>query len=182
MDGPLINGNFVQTTRSPHNGSASPAAVPLNTNYQAIVPTGQCPYYNPDFWFPGRLIHFRHVFQCTSVATPGAFEVNILMGPNLSAQGVSISSAGVTWTANNANTLSVVEFWIRCMGLGSSGLLLGYGSLFVGGTGLLPIPWNTVGTTTMDLTQGGYIAPQYARSGSTAETITHHDIIYRTLN
>ena len=182
MDGPPFNGNFVHTTRPPLNGGPSAAAVPLDANYIAVVPTGQCPFYTADFWYPGRLIHFRHVFQCTSAATPGALFCDVLYGSNLPGRGSGITSAGLNWTANNAGTYSVVEMWVRCCAIGSGGLLMGYGSMFIGGTGLLPIPWNTPGTTAIDLSQGGYITPQYARNGSTAETITHHDIVYRTLN
>lgn len=184
MDGPasLFNGNFIHTTRTPHNGGPSGSVISLTASYQAIVPTGQLPYYDPDFWYVGRLIHFRHVFQCTSAATPGAFFTSPFFGLNQSNVGTSLVNGGVTWTANTANTTSVAEMWFRCVALGSSGQLVAYGTLFVGGTGLLPIPWNTPGTSAVDLSQGGYIAPQYNRSGSTAETIQHHDIIYRTLN
>ena len=185
MDGPLPlwNGNFTQSCKPPFC-VASGSTITLTTTYQAVVPTGNCPWFKAEMWYPGKLIHIRHEFQTTSAATPGAFFAALFYGNNSNGNGTSIQSTGLTWTANLAGYTAYTEWWVRCWAIGnaSTGLLVGYGELFMGGIGLLPIPWNTPGSIAVDLTQDNYLAPQYYRSGSTAETMQHHDIVYTEMN
>ena len=174
-------GNFTQNTRTPFNTSSG-SAVSLTGSSQAIVPTGSCPWFASDWFYPGRLLYIRHTFQTTSAATPGAFVTQLYFGNNTNGNGQLIVQTALTWTANLTGVTGYAEYWMRCWVTGSLGTLFGYGSLFLGGVGILPINWSGNGGAGIDTTQSGYMAPQYYRTGSTAETITHHDIVYKVMN
>lgn len=178
---PAPRGNFTENTRPPFNATSG-SAITLTTGAQAVVPTGSCPYFTPDWWYPGRLLYICHMCASTTGATPGAIFPALYYGNNTDGNGTMLQNTGLTWTANNVGAHTRSDWWMRCWQTGSSGQVFVYGTLFISGVGIIPINWTGNGGINVDTTQGGYIAPQYYRSGSTAETITHHDIVYKVMN
>jgi len=183
MDGPILtNGSFYSDSKPPFR-DRSGSSTSLTTSYVAYVPTSDIPWFPANYFTPGKLLYIRHMFQTTSAATPNGFFVGLMFGTNTSGFGTTLCNAGITWTANQSQVQCQCDFWVRCRSAGPSGQMFSYGVVWLGGTGLIPIPASGgIGNVTLDTTKGGYIAPQYFRSGSTAETITHHDIFTRAMN
>jgi|SRR5215831_9186472 len=183
MDGPInTNGAFYCDSKPPFR-DRSGSSTSLTTSYVAYVPTSDIPWFPANYFYSGKLLYIRHMFQTTSAATPTAFFVELMFGNNTNGNGTQLCVAGITWTANVTAVQCTCDFWVRCRSTGVSGQFFTYGVVWLGTTGLIPIPaTGGISNVTVNTTQGGYIAPQYFRSGSTAETITHHDIFTRAMN
>jgi hypothetical protein len=177
--------NFYCDSKPPFR-DRSGSSTAMTTALVAYVPTSDIPLFPPNYFWAGKLVYIKHIFQTSSFATPTAFFVNLIFGNNVSNTGTGLCSAGITWTANQSTVQCSCDFWIRCRtanGPGTIGTLFSYGVVWLGGTGLIPIPaTGGLSAVSFDTSVGGYIAPQYYRSGSTAEVLTHHDIFTRAMN
>jgi hypothetical protein len=181
MDGPQFNGNFYCDTKPPFY-AVSDLPITLTGSYQPVVSAGALPWMPPNYFTPGKLLYMRMMFQCTSQATPGAIFFQVMLGDNTANNGQSLVNVGLNWTANNSNVTSTFECWMKCRASGVSGSILTFGTLFVGGTGIIMVPPSGPGSVTIDTTQSGYLSTQVNRSGSTGETFQFHDIFFRAMN
>lgn len=178
MDGP-----FYEDLLPPFPNANEASAITLTTSLQVMCQLGRLPKFAPNYFgWVGKAVRITMFGQCTSVATPGAFNWGIYWGAGTAGLGTLVNGVNVTWTANQANSTFLYKSVIRCRSTGASGSLLGTGWLFINGTGLIPCPFQTPSATTVDLTQNYYLFPQLSRSGSTAETCQLHDAFVEALN
>ena len=177
MDGP-----FYVDLKPPHNATSG-SSVTLTTSLQALASAGQMPLFPVNYFgYPGKAVRVTCLGQCTSAATPVAFNFNMIWGTTPGV-GANLCGVNVTWTANNANTTFIFKCIIRCRTTGLSGSVLGTGWLFIQNTGIIPAPATGLGVTTgIDLVTAQYLCPSLSRGGSTVETAQLHDVFYEALN
>lgn len=184
MDGP-----FYVDTRTPFI-SADASAVTLSTTAKAVIPLANIPVLGANYFsYVGKALRITLFGRMTTAATPGNGSWDIYWGTGADANGTVIgSSAAVALTASQTNMSWRMECIVRCRSLGATGSLLVTGewraNVAVLATSLQPalIPATAAAATTVDLTAANVISPQFKRSGSTAETIQVHDVIYESLN
>lgn len=177
MDGP-----FYVDTRPPFNNANGPSLT-LTTSLQLLAGPAMCPLLGSNYFgYPGKALRITAFGVCTSGATPVAFNFNFIYGNGTAGNGANVCGVNVTWTANQANQSWMATAVIRCRSTGTSGSVLGVGWLFVGGTGLIPMPATSSAAVTIDTSLNNYITPQLSRGGSTAETAQLTDILFEALN
>jgi ABC-type transport system involved in cytochrome c biogenesis permease subunit len=184
MDGP-----FYVDTRAPHI-SADVASVTLAAANKAIIPAANIPVLGSNYFsYVGKALRIKLFGRLTTAATPGNGQWNIYWGTGADANGTVIgSSAALALTANQANMSWFLEIVVRCRAMGVTGALLVTGewaaNVAVLSSSLQPalIPASVPAPVTVDLTASNIISPQFLRSGSTAETMQVHDVLYEALN
>ena len=184
MDGP-----FYVDSRTPFI-SADAGSVTLAATAKAVIPLANIPVLGANYFsFVGKAMRITLFGRMTTAATPGNGSWDIYWGTGADANGtVLASSAALALTASQSNMSWRLECIVRCRALGASGSLLVTGewraNVAVLATSLQPslIPATAAAATTVDLTAANVISPQFKRSGSTAETMQVHDVLYESLN
>ncbi len=184
MDGP-----FYVDSRQPHI-SADVASVTLSTTSKALIPLANIPVLGANYFsWIGKAMRVKLFGRMTTGTTPGNMTAEVYWGSGADANGTIIgTSAAVALTASQTNLSWMFEFIVRCRALGATGSLLVTGefgaNVAVLGSTLQPvmIPASAPAATTVDLTAANIISPQFKRSGSTAETMQVHDVLYEALN
>lgn len=159
--------------------AATAKAVWVNTTGKTPLPA--------NYWRVGKHIQLTVFGRMTSAATPG----NLTFSLNNSvtdAGGTAVSSNAVAWTASQTAKTFRAMCDIHCEADGSTGTLMMTGIVHcaVGAIAStltpLMIPDNTPAVVTQDITAAGGITLQALRSGSTAETIQAHEILFEAVN
>ena len=182
MDGP-----FYVDTRAPHI-SADVASVTLAATAKAIIPIANIPVFGANYFsYIGKAVRISLLGRITTVATPGNGTFSIYWGNGTDANGTLIVSSGAATLLANQTSLSwKVVVLVRCRALGATGSLMAGGSITynsaVVAANEIMIPASVPAATTCDLTVANVLSPQYLRSGSTAESIQVHDVLYEALN
>lgn len=185
----MADGPFFVDTRAPHI-SADVSAVTLASTDKALIPVANIPVLGSNYFgFIGKAMRITMFGRITTGATPGNGTFDIYWGTGADANGTIIgSSATVALTASQTNLSWWLEIVVRCRAMGASGSLLVTGQAAfnnaVLATSLQPllIPASAPAAVTVDLTAASIISPQFKRSGSTAETMQVHDVLYEALN
>ena len=184
MDGP-----FWDDLRSPHN-AADVASVTLAATAKAMVPVANLPVLGANYFgWVGKAVRIRVMGRLTTAATPGNMTASLYWGNGTDANGTAVgTSAAVALTASQANMTFELELYVRCRATGVTGSLLAMGmfnaNVAVLASTLQPvmIPATAPAPVTVDLTQNFVLSPQFARSGSTAETLQVHEFMFEALN
>lgn len=184
-----MDGQFYVDTRAPHI-SADVASVTLSTTDKALVPLANLPVLGANYFsYIGKAVRIKLFGRVTTGTTPGNGTFDLYWGSGADANGTIIgSSAAFALTASQTNLSFLFEMIVRCRALGASGSLLTTGILSfnpgVVASTLQPImvPASAPAATTVDLTAANVLSPQFKRSGSTAETMQIHDVLFESLN
>ena len=185
----MADGLFYVDTRAPHI-SADVGSVTLAATSKAIIPVANLPILGANYFsFIGKAMRITLFGRLTTGATPGNGQWNIYWGNGTDANGTIIgSSAALALSATQSNVSWRLECIVRARALGATGSLFVTGewraNVGVLATTLQPalIPAATPAAVTVDLTAANVISPQFLRSGSTAEAMQCHDVIYEALN
>lgn len=178
----MADGLFYVDHKPPFNYVSS-SPVSLIATLQALLPAGAYPVLGANYFgYVGKAIRIRVAGQYTTGATPGNITIAYLWGSGANNSGTACPNGAVVGVANQSNNTWYSEAVIRCRALGVSGSLFGQGMLFLGGIGQIALPPSNPAAATVDLTQNFIINVQAARSGSTAETMTVHDLTVEALN
>lgn len=172
MDGP-----FYCDTREPFV-AADVAAVTLSSAYKALYPKDNFPVLGGQYFSRvGKKLRIRLFGKITTAATPGNGSFKVFYGTGADANGVALATGtAVALTASQTDVSWYAEFEITCRSTGASGTLMCTGwAIF--GEGVLAahqlVPASAAAVSgACDLTAANIISVQYARSGSTAETMT----------
>jgi len=182
MDGP-----FYVDTRAPH-WAADNASQTLSTTFLPIVAAANLPVLGQSYFsYVGKAVRMRLFGRMTTGATPGNGQFGLFWGNGTAANGTNLGSSPATaLSINQTNTSWIAELVIRCRALGTSGSLMLTGWIKHNEATLAPllqIPGSAPVATTVDLTTTALLlSPQYLRSGSTAETMQVHDMVFEALN
>ena len=184
MDGP-----FYVDTRAPHI-NADIAAVTLAATAKALVPVANLPVLGSNYFgYVGKACRMRIWGRMTTGATPGNMTAQIMWGNGADANGTIIAATAATaLTASQTNLTWEWDIIVRCRALGVSGALIGHGifnaNVAVLASTLQPVmmPASAPAQVTVDLTQAFVISPQFIRSGSTAETMQVHELVFEAMN
>jgi len=184
-----MDGQFYVDTRAPHI-SADVAAVTLATTNKALIPVANIPALGSNYFnYIGKAMRITLFGRITTAATPGNGQFNLYWGSGLDATGTIIGSSGTfALTASQTNISWTVNIIARCRALGATGSLLVTGVMqfnnAVVASTLDPImiPATAPAAVTVDLTAASLLVPQFLRSGSTAETMQVHDVLFESLN
>ena len=185
MDGP-----FYVDSRAPHI-SADVASVTLASTLKAMIPVANIPVLGTNYFsYIGKAMRITLFGRITTGATPGNGTFSLLWGSGADATGTTVaSSAAWALTANMTNTSWWLDILVRCRALGSSGSLMCTGCFSIlnsatstAASSTFMIPATAPAATTVDLTAANVLSPQFSRSGSTAETLQVHDVLYEALN
>jgi hypothetical protein len=185
----MADGLFYVDSRAPHI-SADVASVTLATTNKALIPIANIPILGANYFsYIGKAMRVTLFGRITTGLTPGNGQLNVYWGSGADATGTIIGSSGALALTASQTSLSLrAEFIVRCRALGATGSLIVTGewraNVAVLATSLQPalIPPNLAAPVTVDLTAANVISPQFLRSGSTAEAIQIHDVIYEALN
>lgn len=184
-----MDGQFYVDSRAPHL-AADVAAVTLAVTDSALVPFANIPVLGSNYFsYIGKAVRISLFGRITTGATPGNGTFDIYWGNGTNANGTLLaSSAAFALTASQTNLSWWCQIVARCRAQGSSGSLIVTGltsfNNAVVATSLQPvlIPASAPAATTCDLTQANVISVQFKRSGSTAETMQVHEVLYEALN
>jgi hypothetical protein len=182
MDGP-----FYIDSRAPHI-SADVAAVTLAATAKALIPIANIPVLGSNYFsYIGKAVRITLHGRITTGATPGNGTFSLYWGNGTDANGTALASSGAaTLVANQTNLSWKMMLIARCRALGATGALMVVGSVTynsaVVAANEIMIPASAPVQTTVDLTAANVLSPQYLRSGSTAESMQVHDVLYEALN
>lgn len=179
---------FYHDTREPFIGTDI-AAVTLGAGNKALYPASNFPALGGQYFARvGKKLHIRLFGKITTGATPGNLTVAVLYGTGADANGVSlVASAAQTLIAAQTNLSWMIEAFIHCRSIGSTGTLFATGyahfntAVIAAGTFLIPASAAVV-SAACDLTAALIPSVQVLRSGSTAETMTVQDMEVSALN
>lgn len=183
-----MDGQFYNDLLKPHN-SVNVTAVTLAATNKALYPVANIPAMGKDYWWVGKKVCIRVFGQITTAATPGNLTVALLYGTGADANGVSVVASGAqTLIASQTNNSFMIEFWVHCRSIGTTGTFFATGTLDLNpavsaaGGGLIP-PTAPVVSAACDLTVASNVmSVQALRSGSTAETMQIVDMEVIALN
>jgi hypothetical protein len=138
----------------------------------------------------GKKLRIRLFGRMTTGLTPGNGSFNVYYGSGASAAGTLLmTGTPVALSASQTNLSWWAEINVHCRSTGSAGTLFctGIAHFHVGliASTLQPIllPASAPAVSgTLDLTAANIISVQYLRSGSTAETMTVHDMEVVAMN
>ncbi len=186
----MADGIFYHDTREPFI-SADQAAVTLSTTNKALYTPSAFPVLGGQYFARvGKKIQIRLFGKITTAVTPGNGSFGVYYGSGVDATGVLLaSSAAVALTASQTNLSWQATINVSCRTTGSAGTLFcdGIAHFNVGvlASTLQPllVPASAaVVSAACDLTAANIISVQFARSGSTAETMTVQDMEVVPLN
>jgi hypothetical protein len=183
-----MDGQFYNDLRAPFV-IADVAQVTLSTTNLALAPIANFPAMAKDYWWAGKKVEIRAFGRITTGATPGNLTISLLYGTGAAANGVSVvASAAQTLIASQSNISWFLRFVVHCRTPGATGGLFGTGhaqfgtAVIAAGWFLLPATAPAV-SASVDLTvASNVLSIQALRSGSTAETMTVHDLEYIAMN
>lgn len=163
--------------------AADVAAVTLSTTDKALYPVANFPFLGGQYFVRvGKKMKIRLFGRITTGATPGNLTFDIYYGSGADANGTILaSSAALTLIASQTNLSFEVEVTIHARSLGATGTLFCDGhaifnpAVIAANTPLIPASAAAV-SGSVDLTAANIISVQAKRSGSTAESITIHDM------
>jgi len=168
--------------------SADVAAVTLSTTAKALVPAANIPPLGSNYFsFIGKAMRIRLFGRITTAVTPGNGTFQLLYGTGADANGVVVcASQAFALTASQTNLSWMVDLIVRCRSMGATGTLFGTGRILFNNavvTSDQMIPASApAASAACDLTAALLLSPQFLRSGSTAETMQVHDVLYEALN
>jgi len=183
----MADGLFYVDARAPHI-SADVASVTLLTTDLALIPVANIPLLGQNYFsYVGKALRVTMFGRITTVATPGNGTLDIYWGNGGAANGTIIASSPTfALTPNQTNLSWHLQFITRCRALGTSGSLMTTGFMIFNEAVVAAkqmIPASAPAATTVDLTVvSNVISPQFKRSGSTAETMQVHEVLYEALN
>jgi hypothetical protein len=185
----MADGLFYVDSRAPFI-SADVTAVTLASTAKALIPAANIPVLGANYFaFVGKAMRITMFGRITTAATPGNGSWDLYWGSGADANGTVIgSSAALALSASQSNVSWRLECIVRCRTMGATGALFVTGewraNVGVLATSLQPalIPASAPAAVTVDLTASNLISPQFKRSGSTAETMQVHDVVYEALN
>jgi len=164
--------------------SADAASVSLGTTNKAIIPIANLPILGSNYFnYVGKALRIRVHGRYINGATPGLILYSLVFGSGADNVGTTLASVNTTGIVNIASRMWLLECVVRCRSMGSSGSLFTSGLLFLAGTGQFGFPDATPSAVTVDLTAANTVITfQANRSGSTAESMQVHDVLYEALN
>lgn len=180
----MADGLFYQDTREPFIG-ADIAAVTLAATNKALYPTSNFPVLGGQYFARiGKKLHIVIFGRMTTGATPGNLTLGVLYGTGADANGVVLASSGaVALAASQTNLSWQMDIMVHARSLGTAGTLFAAGifqcnpALIASTAQPVMIPASApVVSGACDLTAALIISLQALRSGSTAETMTVHDL------
>lgn len=185
----MADGLYYVDSRAPFI-SADVGSVTLAATAKAAIPLANIPVLGANYFnFIGKALRITMFGRITTAATPGNGSWDIYWGTGADANGTVIgSSAALALTASQSNLSWRLECIVRCRAMGATGSLFVTGewraNVGVLATSLQPalIPASTPAAVTVDLTASNVVSPQFKRSGSTAESLQVHDVLYEALN
>jgi hypothetical protein len=184
----LINGDggHYRDTRQPLTTADHPS-VTLSTTAKALwVSTEGATALPANYWTVGKHIEMTAFGRMTSGTTPGNITISI-NNSTADAGGTAVSSNAVAWSASQTAKSWHAKAYIHCRSVSSTGTLFMTGKFecAVGAIAStlapLMLPDNTPATVTQDTTAAGGITFQALRSGSTAETMQTHELMFESL-
>jgi hypothetical protein len=185
----MADGLYYVDSRQPFISFDVPS-VTLATTDKALLSATNLPVLGANYFsYVGKAMRITLFGRITTAATPGNGTFSLYLGNGADANGtVLASSAALTLVASQSAIAWRAELIVRCRSLG----LVATGSLFVTGqinfgqavvaAGFGLIPASTPQSVAVDLTVASLLVPQFKRSGSTAETMQVHDVLYEALN
>jgi hypothetical protein len=186
----MADGQFYWDTREPFIG-ADIAAVTLAATAKALYPASNFPNLGGQYFSRiGKKLRIRLFGRMTTAATPGNGSFNILYGTGADANGVAlVTGTPVALVASGTNLSWEMECYIHCRSIGSTGTLFCTGSakfnlgLLAAANQPILLPASVPAVSAAcDLTAALIVSVQFLRSGSTAETMTVHDLEVSAVN
>ena len=186
----MADGLFYNDMREPFIG-IDIAAVTLAVTNKALYPVSNFPVLGGQYFSRiGKKLRIRLFGRATTVLTPGNLTFGVYYGTGADANGVLLaSSTAAALMASQTNLSWMLEVFIHCRSIGSTGTLFCSGRsmmnpLLVASTSQpLFIPASApVVSAACDLTAALIISVQAARSGSSAETMQVHDMEVTAMN
>jgi hypothetical protein len=181
------DGIYYRDLRAPITTGDHPSVTLAATAKALWVSTEGATALPANYWTVGKHIEMTALGRMTSAATPGNLTVSINNSVT-DAGGTAVSSNAVAWTASKTAATFHAKAYIHCRSVSSTGTLMMTGKFdcAVGAVAStlapLMIPDNTPATVTQDTTAAGGITFQALRSGSTAETMQVHDLLFEAVN
>ena len=188
----MADGPFYHDSRPPFQTAAFAAVAPLSTSV-ALWPVLGNSELPTNYWVPGKRVWVRAFGTMTTGTTPGNLTVEMRLA-QASAGGVIIATSSAVALGASKTTIS---WWFEgvyeCRTNGASGTMFAYGKFIPNALGLLiplannPIIMPESGAMTAvavdtTATANAGISLQMKRSGSTAESVTVHDLAINSMN
>lgn len=183
----MADGLFYNDIREPCI-STDIGQVTLATTDKALYPASNFPVLGGQYFARlGKKLKIRLFGRMTTVLTPGNGTWDIYYGTGADANGTILASSQAhALTASQTALTWMMECFVHCRSIGSAGTLFCTGYALYNESITAPhqlIPASSaVVSGGVDLTAANIISVQYKRSGSTAETMTVHDMEVTALN
>jgi len=174
--------------------SADIGIVTLAATAKALYPAANFPVLNQFYWNKlAKKLRIRLFGRMTTGITPGNGSFNVYYGSGADAAGVALmTGTPIALVASGTNLSWQAEIFVHVRSTGNAGTLFVSGSaqfhvgLIASTTAPMLLPASAPAVSAAcDLTAGGstnIISVQFLRSGSTAETMTVHDMEVSSIN
>lgn len=186
----MADGLFYNDLREPFV-TVAPTAVTLATTAKALYTASQFPVLGGQYFSrPGKKLKIRLYGQITTALTPGNGAFSVYYGSGADAVGTLLMNSGpVALTASQTNLAWTAEIVVTCRTTGGTGTLFCTGcahfNASVIASTLQPVmlPGGApAASPACDLTTANIISVQYARTGSTVETMQVLEMEVTALN
>lgn len=163
------------------------ASVTLATTDKALYPAANAPTFGNTYWWAGKRLRISMSGRITTVLTPGNGSFTVYWGTGADANGTALGTSTInTLIASQTNLTWRATFDIHCRAIGATGSLLVTGEAFMNEavcTAKYLLPASAPAATTVDLTSSSNVlSVNFKRSGSTAETMQVHEVLFQPLN
>lgn len=141
-----------------------------------------------NYFYPTKRVKVEYFMRFTTVLTPGNVGIEIYYGSTDAGGTLLASSGAVALVASKTAITCRAEAYGHCRLLGATGSLFAMGQFTSDPVGalisgnMMMIPANTPVAVTVDTTAAQGFNMQVKRSGSTAEAIQVHDMLFEALN
>jgi hypothetical protein len=181
------DGIYYVDTRPPWILAAEATATLLTTDVliwqgsRTALPAGY-------FAFPGKAVRLTVYGSITTALTPGNIGVELYYGTTSAGGTLLASSAALALVASQTTVPFRIEAYARARAVGTSGSLLPFAvckfgiAVIASPNDHFIVPAGAPTAVTVDTTAASGFNVQIKRSGSTAETVTVHDLVFEALN
>jgi hypothetical protein len=185
----MADGIFYRDMRMPHL-VADDGSVSLSTT-SLLIHSMQYTSLPANYFTVGKKLKLSLFGRFTTAATPGNLTVELRFGTTSNAGTILATSAAVALTASKTNISWYGEWNIHCRAVGASGSLFAWGQTYFEPSSAIittstnnPLiqPITAPAAVAVDTTAASGLNVQMKRSGSTAETVQVHDLMFEALN
>lgn len=186
-DPQAADGIFYVDTRPPWIVAAE-TAITLLTTDKLAYPGSRTALPAGYFAFPGKAVRLTLYGSITTVLTPGNIGVELYYGTTDAGGTLLASSAALALVASQTTVPFRIEAYCRARTVGPTGSLIPFCickfgiAVIASPNDHFIVPAGAPTAVTVDTTAASGFNIQIKRSGSTAETVTTHDLVFEALN